>query len=338
LTFAESQYTRDDARLHLLYQRCLVVTNNYLEFWVRYVSIFEQCDELEGACNLIAQTFLSGRLQKRPDVLVMWSELEEKRGRCDNARSILDALLGTFATGNIELTMRRIAIERRAGKMPQCGLLLLKFTDEAPDLKSSSFLSRHYAKFCEEELQDPDSACKVYEDAWRKGCRDLAFLMEYVVFTVRHHHRSLPEGHVTMQGIKLFEEALDPAMAKYTDDEACTVWSAYINFLLTYGAPIQQLRRAQSSSRAHFATRRAHLHGYGGTSQTKRSAPELVTIESSKAPRSMPLPLTRSPTASMPDKSLQSPASLDSVVVVKDMGHYSDAVAPEEPTFATMGA
>jgi len=315
----------EGTRVTMLFERCLVAANNYLEFWLRYVDVFEQNRQLEGACNLLCESILSGRLHKRLDVVLMWSELEEKRGKIDNARSNLDASLAAFETGNIELMMRRIAIERRTCNLVECGLLLKKFVGGAPDHKCDAFLSQQYARFCEDDLQDPDVARNVYENAWSRGCRDLTFLMEYVAFSVRFPRNR--ESNLTEQGTKLFEESLDPARTQYTDDEQCTVWRAYVNFLVTYGAPIQQLRKVQSFSRVYFATRRARVYGYRDTSQLKRSAPEPLAIESPKA----------SKTHLAVDHPIENLALLDSTSKGEQNQGHSDASDPIEPMLAAVG-
>ncbi|CAL1148560.1 unnamed protein product, partial [Cladocopium goreaui] len=99
LDFEESREPRDWRRLQGLFERCLIVANNYLEFWLRYASVLEQAEAAHGqnkpeiSCGLLRGACLSGRLSRRPDALAAWAELEESCGRVDRARVLLDATL-----------------------------------------------------------------------------------------------------------------------------------------------------------------------------------------------------------------------------------------------------
>mmetsp|Transcript_4307 Transcript_4307/g.7585 ORF Transcript_4307/g.7585 Transcript_4307/m.7585 type:complete len:844 (-) Transcript_4307:86-2617(-) len=279
LEWEEARQPCDRRRRELLHKRCLVAANNYMEFWLRYAEVLEAEEGQENACKFIADACLSGRLRQRPEALVAWAELEEQCGRLDRARRILD---GTLAAGSsVEVVLRRVAMERRAGNLELCEAILRKHMDESSGLGSRAILTQHYGRFCEDILKRPDMAARAYERAWHAGCRDVCLLTEYVSLLFRVDLGETSGMAALNKTIKLFEDSLDPSTTTYTTNEACAVWSRYVDFMVAKGAPLMQLKSVQERARALQVPQRAGGHG------CKRPATEVAPNDGSnvKAPR-----------------------------------------------------
>eukprot|EP00435_Cladocopium_sp_Y103_P049809 s428_g15.t1 len=266
LDFEESREPRNWRRLQGLFERCLIVTNNYLEFWLRYASVLEQAEAAHGqnkkpeiSCGLLRGACLSGRLSRRPDALAAWAELEESCGRVDRARVLLDATLSGCGHGSSDLALRRASLELRDQDAELAAVLLDRYANDAVDLASKAILSRRYARLCEERLHQVDKACQSLLATWQAGCRDLGLLLELTSLLMRFSRaeRKGSTGPPSLQqSCLLFEEALRclaneaavPAASALA--EACELWSCYVDFLLANGAPLSQLRDVQARARA----------------------------------------------------------------------------------------
>ncbi|CAK9096435.1 unnamed protein product, partial [Durusdinium trenchii] len=245
LDFEESRTPRNWRRLQGLFERCLIVTNNYLEFWLRYASLLEQAEATsnpgakpELACSLLRGACLSGRLARRPDALAAWAELEEECGRTLRSRIILDGALAGCGRGSADLALRRCGLELRQQDGDLAAALLESFAANA-DLSSRAILSRRHARLCE-ELGHPEKAYESLLAAWQAGCRQVGLLVELSSLTMRGHAEKKGEpGSAVAKCITLFEEALQCAEADgHKFGEVCELWSCYVDFLLAHGAPL----------------------------------------------------------------------------------------------------
>eukprot|EP00439_Symbiodinium_sp_Y106_P033051 s3675_g3.t4 len=216
LDFEESRHPRDWRRLSALFERCLVVTNNYLEFWLRYARALTAMEvqgscKPEAACKLLRGrcACLNGRLSRRPDALAAWAELEEQCGRPHRAGALLDAALQTCGMGSTELAIRRVALEMRRSDVSSAASLLEKFVLQTVNLNSRSFLSRRYARLMEDCQRQPNKAAKFLMDAWKAGCRDSGLLLELTSLLMR---TASDEGRGKLaRCMALFEEAIHAA-------------------------------------------------------------------------------------------------------------------------------
>jgi len=227
-----------------------VVTNNYLEFWLRYASLLEEAEVMTGnqpelACSLLQGACLSGRLARRADALAAWAELEEQCGRAARARLLLDAGLSSCGRGSTELALRRAALESRHHDCTKAVELLQQLAGQASSTASRAILSRRLARLCEDHLRQPDKAYECMMTAWRAGCREPGLLVELTSLIMRGE-AFRGENPLTVS-MSLFEEAL------HAEDsggaEGCHLWACYVDFLLTNGAPLATLRGVQARAR-----------------------------------------------------------------------------------------
>eukprot|EP00439_Symbiodinium_sp_Y106_P032078 s3675_g3.t2 len=272
LDFEESRHPRDWRRLSALFERCLVVTNNYLEFWLRYARALTAMEvqgscKPEAACKLLRGACLNGRLSRRPDALAAWAELEEQCGRPHRAGALLDAALQTCGMGSTELAIRRVALEMRRSDVSSAASLLEKFVLQTVNLNSRSFLSRRYARLMEDCQRQPNKAAKFLMDAWKAGCRDSGLLLELTlrakiprervhipciaVDVSSHAHgfgrrpRQAGEMHGSFRGGHPCRYARNVPIL----EEVSQLWACYVDFLLTHGASLEILHNVQDRAR-----------------------------------------------------------------------------------------
>mmetsp|Transcript_72763 Transcript_72763/g.173385 ORF Transcript_72763/g.173385 Transcript_72763/m.173385 type:complete len:917 (+) Transcript_72763:84-2834(+) len=264
----ESQEPRDEARLCCIFERCLIVANNYLEFWLRYAAMWEDAGKLERARALLEYGWESGRLRGRPDALVAWSELEEHCRRPAVAKKLLDQALEFSLAGakRIDLTLRRVALEMRVEGPAQAEQCLKKhlLAVAQPDIERFDeqlptdllILVQHYLWLCDDVLKDQCLSCSMLQCLWKRRCCRPHLVVDYVGHTVTHGCATPSEAvgpvsqlhgcvktSMASRGCALYEEALQ---ACGDDVELLrSTMSSYMDFLLSSGAPIDIFRSVQ---------------------------------------------------------------------------------------------
>ncbi|XP_061900183.1 pre-mRNA-processing factor 39 isoform X1 [Entelurus aequoreus] len=150
-------------RVCVLFERCLIACALYQEFWTRYVEYLEplSVDRTRGVYKRACEI----HLPCRPNLHMQWATFEEKHGDLAQARRVLEALEKT-TPGLAVVRLRRVALERRAGRLQQSQVLLqeaLVQSKEKPALHAfySIKLARLLLKIC----RNPSRARGVLQEA-----------------------------------------------------------------------------------------------------------------------------------------------------------------------------
>jgi len=274
LDFEDARVPVSSQRRRKLYDRCMVATNNYLEFWLRYAAMLEASDDVNGACSLLENACLSGRLRGRPDALMAWAELEETCGNIHRSRRIFEGALTLsgnaplakdgngkpcFGGSVIEVVLRMSSFEVRQGSTRAALALLCRHVETTNDLTTKALLTRHCAKLCEDVLLDFAGAQACFDRAWEIGCKDVSIVTNFAAVLMRRAMED-SEGNEKRElalstASSLFEDALVFAQTSNAAQETLSLWTRYIDFLLCYGASLAQLSDVQARARASESLR-----------------------------------------------------------------------------------
>lgn len=111
LDFEESE--GDYARTAFLYERCLVASAYYEEFWLRYARwMLRQPGKAEEVRNIYSRASCIYAPISRPTVRLQWALFEEMQGRKDVAQAVYEAILLALP-GHIETTVAWANCKRR---------------------------------------------------------------------------------------------------------------------------------------------------------------------------------------------------------------------------------
>ncbi|XP_068596551.1 pre-mRNA-processing factor 39 [Brachionichthys hirsutus] len=160
---ADAAVAHDDRRVRILFERCLIACAMYEEFWTRYTRYLESQSVREA--QAVFRRACEIHLTHKPNIHLNWSTFEERRGDLNEARRVLDALDKTLP-GLAVVLLRRVALERRAGRLDQSEALLqaaVADSKERPTLHA--FYSIKLARLLLKLGRNPSRARTVLQDA-----------------------------------------------------------------------------------------------------------------------------------------------------------------------------
>ncbi|XP_061138390.1 pre-mRNA-processing factor 39 [Syngnathus typhle] len=125
----ETEVARDDRRLRVLFERCLIACALYEEFWTRYIQYLEsRCvDEVRAVYKRACL-----HLPSNPNLHMRRATFEERHGDLAEARRVLEALDKNMP-GLAVVRIHRAALERRAGQLEQSEALLQEAVSQSTE-------------------------------------------------------------------------------------------------------------------------------------------------------------------------------------------------------------
>lgn len=136
-----------EARVLVLFERCLIACALYEEFWLKYAKYVESYNA--DVVRHIYKKACSTHLPRKPAIHLLWAAFEEQQAKVDEAREILKSLEATIP-GLAMVRLRRVSLERRHGNMEEAEALLREAMECGKDNTEMAFyavkLARHYMK------------------------------------------------------------------------------------------------------------------------------------------------------------------------------------------------
>uniref|UniRef100_A0A672J308 Pre-mRNA-processing factor 39-like n=1 Tax=Salarias fasciatus TaxID=181472 RepID=A0A672J308_SALFA len=188
----EAAVSRDDHRVRILFERCLIACALYEEFWTRYIHYLEarSVDEARAAYRRACQI----HLPSKPNLHMQWATFEERNGDLTESRRVLEVLEKNLP-GLVIVRLRRAALERRAGQLDQSEALL---TDAVAQSKEKPTLHAFYsiklARLLLKLGRDPSRARRVLQDALEISPENDKLYMNLLELEVSGDPRAAAEG------------------------------------------------------------------------------------------------------------------------------------------------
>ncbi|KAK9480543.1 hypothetical protein V1514DRAFT_340941 [Lipomyces japonicus] len=183
LDFEESQ--ADVKRIQFLYEKCLVSTALYDEFWLRYIrwltAIGDHEEEIRNvyrrACSIhIPITRLAARIN--------YAHFEESEGNVDLARDILDSILVELP-GNIETIIARANLERRvAGWQAAVDVFKQFIESKTTDVYAEGALLAEWARTLYASTGSAQETRKLFQQYAEKYLDVRYFWINYLQFEI----------------------------------------------------------------------------------------------------------------------------------------------------------
>nr|XP_057919167.1 pre-mRNA-processing factor 39 isoform X2 [Doryrhamphus excisus] len=162
-TAADVTHARDDHRLRVLFERCLIACALYEEFWTRYVEYLEplSVDEARAVYKRACEI----HLPSTPNIHLQRATFEEKHGDVAQARRVLEALEKN-RPGLAVVRLRRAALERRAGRLERSEALLREAVAQSKEKPAlHAFYAIKLARLLLKLAGDPGGARAVLQEA-----------------------------------------------------------------------------------------------------------------------------------------------------------------------------
>lgn len=161
--FGSSPVPKDDSRVRILFERCLIACALYEEFWTRYIRYLEPKNMNDT--RHVFQRACKFHLTKQPNIHMLWATFEERHGDIAEARRILEDLEKTVP-GLAVLRLRRAALERRAGQQDKAEALLQEAVAESKEKPTlHAFYSIKLARMLLKLSRNPEAARRILTEA-----------------------------------------------------------------------------------------------------------------------------------------------------------------------------
>ncbi|KAK0182825.1 hypothetical protein PV327_000920 [Microctonus hyperodae] len=152
---------KDENRIIILFERCLIACALYDEFWLRFVRYLESLkeDNIEKIRDVYSRA-CTVHHPKKPNLHLQWATFEEGQGNFDKAASILENI-DNVMPNMLQIAYRRINLERRRNDLEQACVLYENYISNSKNRTIANNIAVKYARFLCKFKNDIDKAVKV---------------------------------------------------------------------------------------------------------------------------------------------------------------------------------
>lgn len=184
LDFEEAE--GDYIRTKFLYERCLVTTANYEEFWLRYARwMFAQPGKPEEVRNIYQRASCLYIPIAQPTIRLFYAQFEEAEGRPDTAAAIHEAILDKMP-GHIETIISLANVHRRQYGVPSAIETLKTYTNDAENsIHTRGALASEWARMVWMIQGDVVQARQIYVERQQAYLESQTFWVSWLEFEMQ---------------------------------------------------------------------------------------------------------------------------------------------------------
>ncbi|XP_076166107.1 pre-mRNA processing factor 39 isoform X2 [Ptiloglossa arizonensis] len=159
---------KDQNRIIILFERCLIACALYDEFWMRFVRYLESLkgDNVEKIRDVYSRACMVHH-PKKPNLHLQWATFEEGQDNFEKAASILENI-DNVLPNMLQVAYRRINLERRRGDLDKACTLYENYISNSKNRTIANNIAVKYARFLCKVKNDVDKAIKVLLKATEK--------------------------------------------------------------------------------------------------------------------------------------------------------------------------
>ncbi|KAK9294681.1 hypothetical protein QLX08_010798 [Tetragonisca angustula] len=159
---------KDQNRIIILFERCLIACALYDEFWMRFVRYLESLkgDNVEKIRDVYTRACMVHH-PKKPNLHLQWATFEEGQGNFEKAANILENI-DNVIPNMLQVAYRRINLERRRGDLDKACTLYENYISNSKNRTIANNIVVKYARFLCKVKNDVDKAIKVLLKATEK--------------------------------------------------------------------------------------------------------------------------------------------------------------------------
>ncbi|XP_011688921.1 PREDICTED: pre-mRNA-processing factor 39 [Wasmannia auropunctata] len=159
---------KDQNRIIILFERCLIACALYDEFWMRFVRYLESLkgDNTEKIRDVYSRACMVHH-PKKPNLHLQWAIFEEGQDNFEKAAAILENI-DNVLPNMLQVAYRRINLERRRGDLEKACTLYENYINNSKNRTIANNIAVKYARFLCKVKDDVDKAIKVLMKATDK--------------------------------------------------------------------------------------------------------------------------------------------------------------------------
>ncbi|GFS32019.1 pre-mRNA-processing factor 39 [Nephila pilipes] len=232
----------------ILFERCMIACALYEDMWLKYAKYMEThqpeaaSEVYERACKI--------HLPRKPSIRFSWASFEEKRSNVDRAAQILEEL-GESIKDMLEITIRKINLERRRGNNEKVDELYSNCIAEAKTSQMSSHFATKYARYLYKVRGDFVKATEILKNALKNDPSNPYILLQLV--DVGYQQDPMDQSAI----LEAFDMALSSDM---NNDQKLLFAQRKLEFLEDFSSDPQRIQDAfedyAKMFKSHYSSRK----------------------------------------------------------------------------------
>lgn len=262
--YVEAEMAKGDEnhrRTVLLFERCLIACALYEDFWLKYARYLMKTDPIKArsvyrrACDI--------HLPKKPNIHIHWSAFEEIQGNHEGAAKILLNLENTLPN-LLMVKLRRVAVERRAGRISEAEKLLKEYLANAENAEERCFFARKYAWFLINLCSQVATARKVLKETIAKHGDEVQLYKDLVGLEFTHGNE---ESLCSACDLALGSQDL-------TEEIKFLFSQRKLEYMEDFGSDATQVQKVYDEHQKLYRSHKKRLQNSTDTSQSKKARAE----------------------------------------------------------------
>jgi len=230
----------DKKRILVLFERCLIACALYEDFWlklVRYLEANKEDSEYETRSRDVYERACTIHHADKPSLHILWASFEESYGNIDKAAEILQNLEEKKYPNLLQVSYRRINLERRRGDFEKCAQLYETYIGSAKNKNITASLVIKFARFLHKIRRDYDGAMKVLKSALEKDPANTRIALQIIDLALQRD--TVDEKEIIKVLDKFMsQDGLDP-------EQKLLFAQRKVEFLEDFGNSVKELQEAQ---------------------------------------------------------------------------------------------
>ncbi|GIY57146.1 hypothetical protein CDAR_466801 [Caerostris darwini] len=216
----------------ILFERCMIACALYEDMWLKYAKYMEEqqpeatSEVYERACKI--------HLPRKPNIHFSWASFEEKRGNVEKAAQIFEEL-GENINDMLEITTRKINLERRRGNKEKVEEMYMKCIAESKTSQMSSHFATKYARYLYKVRHDFKKATEILKNALKNDPTNPNILLQLI--DVGYQQDPMDQSAI----LEAFEMALSSDM---NNDQKLQFAQRKLEFLEDFSSDPQSIQSA----------------------------------------------------------------------------------------------
>lgn len=227
----------DQARIIVLFERCLIACALYEEFWLRFVHYLENLNdtELKSKIRDVYERACTIHHLNKPNLHLQWAMFEEC---CENHARAAEILvnLEKSVPNLLQVAYRRINLERRRNDYEKCSQLYEHYINNSKNKMISTNLAIKYARFCQKICNNNEKSLDVLNKAVEKDPTNPRLYLQLIDLTLQK------EGTSEKEVLDYIDQFLGKENAEI--DQKVLFAQRKLEFLEDFGADIKSVQKA----------------------------------------------------------------------------------------------
>ncbi|XP_014488048.1 PREDICTED: pre-mRNA-processing factor 39 [Dinoponera quadriceps] len=267
---------KDQNRIIILFERCLIACALYDEFWMRFVRYLESLkgDNTEKIRDVYSRACMVHH-PKKPNLHLQWAIFEEGQDNFEKAAAILENI-DNVLPNMLQVAYRRINLERRRGDLEKACTLYENYISNSKNRTIANNIAVKYARFLCKVKNDVDKAIKVLMKATDKDKDNPRLYLQLIDLGMQ---RTPVDTQEIVGYMDMFIER------EHADLEQRVLFAQRkVEFLEDFSPDIRQVLKAHEQFQKCIKQAKERKKAKGDDNKTDSSPPKKVKTDQSNVP------------------------------------------------------